>query len=125
YSFRAKMVGQKFLVPQTILQSQQHRLFVQQRRNKIDKIGIGSHLNRDDHQITRTNFFGRIVAIDRRDSKNLAFATNENAVAQDFAQIAAHQKMDITSAMDHLCSVVGSNLSLPDQANPDSHLTSK
>src|SRR5207244_11449443 len=61
-----------------ILQSQQHRLFVQQRRNKIDKIGIGSRLNRDDHQIARTNFFGRIVAIDRRDSKILAFATNRS-----------------------------------------------
>src|SRR5207244_8093393 len=82
-----------------ILQSQQHRLFVQQRRNKIDKIGIGSRLNRDDHQIARTNFFGRIVAIDRRDSKILAFATHDNGDAEDFAHISAHQQVDVSTVL--------------------------
>ena len=119
------MAGQKFLVSQTILQRQQHRLFVQQRWNKIDKIGIGSRLNRDDHQIARTNLFGQLVAIDRRDSKILAFATNENAVAQDFAQIAAHQKVDIASGMGQLRAVVRPNRSRTDDRNPDSHLTNK
>ncbi len=84
------MSGEKFFVAQTVLQSHQHRALVQKRRDKIDNPLVRRCLDRDQHQIARPNFLGRVVAINFRDMEIFIFATNSETVLSNFRQIAAY-----------------------------------
>src|ERR1700758_1469445 len=83
HSLSSEMFREKFFVPQTVLQRQQHRPLMKERRNKIDKLGVGSRLNRNDHEVARTDFLGRIITVDFRDAEVLPVAANKDSVALD------------------------------------------
>ena len=106
HALRAEVRGEKFFVAETVLQSHQHRALVQERRDKIDNLLVRRCLDRDQHQIARTNFFGRVVAINFRDTKIFISAANGETVLSKFCQIAAHQEMHVEPGMREFPAVI-------------------
>jgi hypothetical protein len=64
----SEMLRQELLIAEPILQSQQHRIRLQQGRNQVQQGTIGSGFQRNDHQITGANVPGRPVTMNLGDA---------------------------------------------------------
>src|SRR5713101_6652469 len=76
HTFRTKILCEKFFVAQAVLQGEQNCPLMQERRDKIDKIGIRSCLDGDKHQIAWADFLRRVVTVYARNSEIFTFAAN-------------------------------------------------
>ena len=61
----AKIFRQEFFVAEAVLEREQHRLVVQERRNQPEEIQVRRGLDRDQNEIARADRFGERAVIDR------------------------------------------------------------
>jgi len=93
---RAEMLSQKFLISQAILQGEDRRCAMKQRRNQLGKEKAGSCFHRDDHEVADTHF-GRRAEDFRHGEMDISSrcAAHANPLSQGLICSTTHKKSHI------------------------------